>query len=186
MKTFDLTLKKRSETGKKAAKNLRKEEKVLCEIYGNGRNIHCYGDYVPFQKAIYTPHVYLFNLDIEGEKIQAVINEIQFHPVNDKILHVDFIEVVENKPVKVILPVELTGTSVGVMRGGKLRLAKRKLAVEGKINALPETIKIDISKLDVGNSIKVSDLATNDIKFLDPAQTLVVNIAASRATAKSE
>lgn len=186
MKTFNLSLKKRTETGKSVAKKLRAKEKVLCEIYGNGRNIHCYGDYVPFQKAIYTPDVYLFNLDIEGEKVQAVIQEVQFHPVTDRLLHVDFIEVDQKKPVKVSLPVELTGSSVGVMRGGKLRQLKRKLTVEGLVNALPETIKIDISKLDVGHSLKVADLSIEGIKFLDPKQTVIVNIGASRATQKAE
>ncbi|HPW66889.1 MAG TPA: 50S ribosomal protein L25, partial [Salinivirgaceae bacterium] len=139
-----------------------------------------------FEKGIVSPHVYLFDIDIEGTKTTAIAQDVQYHPVTDKIIHVDFLAVNEKKPIKVKLPVELTGTSVGVMRGGKLRLITRKLYVKGLMKDLPPTIKIDISNLDVAHGIKVSDVKVEGLTFLDPKQTPIVKVDASRSTAKTE
>lgn len=185
MRTFDLQLKNRS-VGRKATRELRRSDLIPCEIYGAGENIHAYGVELDMVRGMHTPHVHLFNLDIEGKKVTAIVQAAQYHPVTDKILHVDFLQVTEDKAVKVNIPVELTGSSVGVIRGGKLRQTKRKLALKGKVADIPETVKIDISGLDVGQSIKVGQIEIPNIEKIDPAQTLVVAVAASRATAKKE
>lgn len=184
MKTYEIKLQKRTEIGKKATKKLRKEDLVPCEIYGGAGNIHCYGSYIDFEKSIHTPNVYLFNIDVDGEKRKAIVQGIQYHPVTDRIIHVDFLTVDENKPVKVNLPVELTGTSVGVMRGGKLRPIKRKVRVKGLLANIPATVKVDITKLDVGHSAKISQIKIEGVNFIDPLDAVVVNIGVSRATQK--
>lgn len=186
MKNYELKLQKRSQLGKGPTKQLRKQDLVPCEIYGTIENSHCFGKYLDFEKGIFTPHVYLFELDVDGQKCSAIIKEVQFHPVTDRIMHVDFLIVDQTTPIKVKLPVELTGTSPGVMRGGKLRQVTKKLHVKGNINSLPSTIKVDISSLDVAQGIKVGNLAMDGIEFLDPKHTLVVSVDASRTTAKTE
>ncbi len=186
MKRYEIKLQKRNQVGKSSTKQLRKQEMVPCEIYGASKNIHCQGKYLDFEKGIITPNVYLFDIDADGEKTTAIIKEIQYHPVTDKIIHVDFLAVDDKKPLKVKLPVELVGTSVGVTRGGKQRLITRKLWVKGLLKNIPPTIEVNVSKLDVGQGIKVSDIKVEGLEFIDPKQTLVVNIAASRSTAKTE
>ncbi len=186
MNKYDITLQKRADLGKASTRTLRKQDMVPCEIYGATENVHCYGNYLDFEKGILTPHVYLFQLNVDGKKSQAIVKDVQYHPVTDRIIHVDMLAVTDDKPIKVSLPVELTGTSVGVMRGGKLRLVKRKLHVKGLLKNLPTTIKVDITNLDVAQGIKVSQVQIEGVEFLDPKQTVIVNVGASRTTAKTE
>jgi large subunit ribosomal protein L25 len=186
MNKYEIKLQKRADLGKASTRNLRKQNMVPCEIYGATENLHCFGTYLDFEKGIITPHVYLFQLNVDGKKSQAIIKDVQYHPVTDKILHVDFFAVDDVTPVKVSLPVELTGTSVGVIRGGKLRLVKRKLNVKGALKHLPATVAVDISKLDVSQNIKVAQVQIEGVEFLEPKQTVIVNISASRTTAKTE
>lgn len=182
MNRYEIKLQKRSQVGKGSTKQLRNQDMVPCEIYGGTENMHCKGKYLDFEKGIVSPHVYLFDIDVEGTKTTAIVQDVQYHPVTDKIIHVDFLAVNEKKPIKVKLPVELTGTSVGVIRGGKLRLITRKLYVKGLMKDLPPTVKIDITKLDVAHGIKVSDIKVEGLTFLDPKQTLIVKVYASRTT----
>jgi large subunit ribosomal protein L25 len=180
MKTFSIVTKKRTDVGKKSTKNLRAQDMIPCVMYGGEENVQFYAPENDFRKMIYTNEVFLIDLDVEGKKYQAVMKELQFHPVTDKVLHIDFIQVFDDKPAVVNLPVELTGTSAGILAGGKLRLKKRYLSVKGLVKDMPETLVIDITQLNIGSVVKVSDLNFENLEILDPAQAMVVGIVTSR------
>lgn len=184
MKTIEISGSIRTDLGKKSTKKLRAEGKIPCVMYGGEDVVHFSIAENKVKKIVYTADVYLIDLDLEGKKYQAVLKDLQFHPVNDKPLHIDFVQVIENKPVQVFLPVQLTGNSVGLRNGGKLRLNKRYLKVSGEINQIPENLKIDITKLDIGNVIKVEDLKFDSLDLLDTEKDLVVGIITSRLAAK--
>ena len=186
MKMYDIKLQKRTEVGKKATKKIRRDGLVPCEVYGGAGNVHCFGAHLDFEKSIHTPNVYLFNLDMDGEQRKAIVQAIQYHPVTDRILHVDFLSVDDNSPVGIKLPVELVGTAVGVIRGGKLRPIMRKVHVLGLLADLPETVKVDITRLKVGDSAKISQLSIPGVKFLDSKDSVVVNVGVSRTVAKGD
>jgi large subunit ribosomal protein L25 len=133
-----------------------------------------------FNKIINSPEVYFVDLDIDGKKHKAIIKEVQFHPVTDKTLHVDFLEVSKDKLVNVTLPVKTTGTSKGVLAGGKLRMVTRRLKVRGLVEDLPEFIEVDITSLKIGQTFKVADLNVKGLTFLDAANAVVVAVKMSR------
>jgi len=184
MKTFDIKLQKRTDLGKKAASELRKNEMVPCEIYSKKGNIHAYGHVNDFVKGIHSPNVYLFNLEIGKEKIKAIVQAKQYHPVTDNFLHVDFLAIDEKKQIKLSLPVEITGSSVGIQKGGKLKVVQRIIKVRGLVKDLPDTIVVDISSLDVGHGIKIEEINIPKVEFIEPKQNVIVKITASRATTK--
>ncbi len=180
MKTFNLSVKKRTDLGKKGTQALRKSENVPCVMYGGEDVVHFYAPENDFSKLIYSSEVLLVEIDAEGTAYKAVIQDIQFHPVTDKILHIDFVQVTDDKPAVVSLPVKLTGNSKGIIAGGKLRLKKRYLKVKGLIKDLPEELVIDITNLRIGGVKKVSDLKYDNIELLDSGQAMVVGIVTSR------
>jgi large subunit ribosomal protein L25 len=135
---------------------------------------------------IYTHEAHLVNLNLDSKMHKAVIKDIQFHPVTDKIIHIDFIEVSDNKPVVINIPVTVTGNSVGVMAGGKLSIRKRSLKVKGLPKDLPEHLEIDITKLKIHDTVKVGDLSYDKIELLDPKKLMVLTIATSRVAQKTE
>lgn len=184
MKTLEIKALVRKGTGKKQSKQLRKDGNIPCVIYGGSENIHFYAHENSFKDLIYTHHVHLVNLDVEGQKRQAILKEIQFHPVTDKILHIDFVEVFDDKPAVVDIPIELTGNSIGIRNGGKLRQRRRTLKVKGLIKNMPDVLEIDITKMDIGHSFKVKDLNFKDLELLDPQQAMVIGIVSSRLAAK--
>lgn len=186
MKKIQIKVTKRENLGKKDTKNLRNEGKVPCVIYGGKETIHFYAEENDFRKIIYTPEVFLVELDIEGTIVPAVMQDIQFHPVDDKILHIDFIEVVEGKDTIVKLPIKVTGTSAGVLAGGKLRTKMRYLKAKGSINSLPETLNVDITPLEIGGSLKVRDLSYDGLELLDAESAVVVAVVTSRAAKAAE
>jgi large subunit ribosomal protein L25 len=149
-------------------------------MYGGEENVEFYAHVNDFRKLIYTPEVFLVDVDVDGKKYKAVMKEIQFHPVTDKVLHIDFIQVFDDKPAVVALPIELTGNSAGILAGGKLRLKKRYLITKGLVKDMPEKLVIDITDLNIGSVIKVSDLSFDNLELLDPAQAMVVGIVTSR------
>jgi len=185
MKTFNIEVKKRENTGKASSRRLRAEENVPCVMYGGDKIFHFYAHENSFRKMIYTNEVFIIDLDIEGDKHKAVIHEIQFHPVTDKINHIDFIEVFEDKPVNVHIPVELSGSSVGIKNGGKLRQKRRALKVRGLIKHLPSKLNIDITDIDIGHVVKVGDLSYDNLELLDPHRSMVVSVISSRVALKS-
>jgi large subunit ribosomal protein L25 len=185
MKTIEINGTFRKELGKKSSKELRKANNVPCVIYGGKENLHFYTHENNFKNLIYTADAHLVNLKIEGKEYNAVLKEIQFHPVSDRIIHVDFIEVAKDKPVTIGIPIRVTGDSVGIKAGGKLRIRRRSLLVKGFANDLPESLPIDITELKIHQSIKVGDLSFDKIELLDPKKSMVLAVATSRVAQKT-
>lgn len=181
MKSIALKGNKRTDRGSSDAKSLRKEDKIPAVLYGGKESTHFMIDEIPFGKIINSPNVYFVDLNIDGTTVRSIIKEIQYHPVTDKVLHVDFLEVVAGKPVTVLLPIKVTGTSQGVISGGKLRTVTRRLRVRGLADALPEAIAVDITPLKIGQSIKVGDIKVSGLTLLDAANAVVVAVKMSRA-----
>ena len=179
MKEFALNGQKRETVGKKASRLLRKEGLVPCNIYGEHtedgkpKAMSFAIAMADLRKVIYTPHIYVLNLNIDGEERKAVIKELQFHPVKDNVLHVDFYEVNEEKPLTIGIPVKLNGLAQGVRDGGKLNLSIRKLNVTAPYKQIPEVLDIDVTGLELGKSIKVRDLSFEGLELATPADVVV-------------
>jgi large subunit ribosomal protein L25 len=186
MKTIEIKGSIRNELGKKSSKAIRKEGNVPCVIYGKEKNIHFHAHENSFKNLVYTHEAHLVKLNLEGQEISAVLKDMQFHPVTDRILHADFVQIFDNKPVIIDVPVTITGDSVGVKAGGKLIVKRRHLKVRGLANNLPEELVIDVTDLAIHHSIKVGDLAFDKIELIDPKITAVVTIATSRVALKTE
>ena len=186
MKTIEIKGSFRKELGRKSSKELRKSNNVPCVIYGGKENIHFYTHEINFKNLVYTPDAHLVNLNIEGKEYRAVLKEIQFHPVSDRIIHADFTEVFEDRPVSIAIPIKVFGDSVGIIAGGKLRIRKRSLMVKGFSNDLPEFLPVDITEVKIHQSIKVGDLSYDKIELLDPKRSMVLAVATSRVAQKTE
>ena len=184
MKTLELKGSLRKETGKKESKNLRKQEIVPCVLYGGEKNVHFTITEKELKNLVYTANVYLVLLNIEGETYRAIMKDIQFHPVSDHILHIDFAQVVDGKKVTINLPIELTGNSSGLLEGGKLRQRRRSLKVKGLIDHMPDQLDVDITDLEIGDSLKVGDLEYDNLEILDPMRAMVAGVVSSRLVAK--
>lgn len=182
MKTFDLSGKKRDAVGKKESKKLRVDEKVPCVLYGEDKNIHFACLQSDLRKLIYTPNVYLVNLDVEGEMHQSIMQDIQFHPVSDIPLHIDFLKVNDKKQIKVEIPVKTKGYAKGIRSGGRLQIEKRSLTVLAFPKDLPDSITIDVTGLDINQSYRVSDIETDTLKILNPSTVPVVRVIVTRAS----
>ena len=180
MKSISIKAQLRTETGKKSSKKLRSEGLVPCVMYGGEKIVHFYTHENNFKELIYTPNVYVVNFDIDGTNFNAALKEIQFHPVTDKITHIDFIEVSESKPVIMSIPIKVKGDSVGVKAGGKLRIKRRAIRVKGFIKDLPDTLEVDITQLGIGQSIKINQLSYDNLEILDPGRAMVIAVASSR------
>ncbi|CDN31523.1 LSU ribosomal protein L25p [Mucinivorans hirudinis] len=182
MKHLQISAKKREDFGKKHSSAVRREESVPVVVYGGGEEtVHASLNTTDLRNLIYSPHSYIVELDIEGKKEMCVMREVQYHPVTDAPLHIDFFRVIPGKPVVIDLPVELYGNAEGVKVGGKLALAKRKLRVTALEENLPDAIRIDVSALELGKSIFVGDLNFENITFLTPATTAVCAVKMTRA-----
>ena len=181
MKSVEVKGSLRETLGKTTSKNLRKQEQIPCVLYGNGENVHFHTHENSFKEIVYSHNAYLVNIDIEGKKYQAVLRDIQYHPVTDKIIHADFYQIIEKQPVWIKVPIELTGNAIGVLSGGRLVQKMRKVKVKGLPNVLPDEIKIDISKLGIGKSIKIGDLSIEGLEFLEPENAVVVLIKTARS-----
>jgi large subunit ribosomal protein L25 len=182
MKSVALFGYKRSDVGKVSTKILRAEGKVPCVIYGGSEHIH-FSIYEPdFKLLVYTPNTYKVKLDIDGTIYRAILKDIQFHPVNDSIIHADFLEIADDKLVEIGIPVKLEGNSIGVRQGGKLVVKAKKLRVKAFPPQLPDFIEINIDTLEIGKSIKVGDLAANaNYTLLDSPNNPVVSVNTTRA-----
>lgn len=186
MKTLEINGHLREEVGKKNAKTLRREGMVPCVIYGGEANIHFYADERELNKLIYTGEVYVARFNLNGNVYDAVIRDSQFHPVSDKLLHMDFVQV-GDKPIIVSLPVRLTGASIGVKNGGTLRHNAKKLKVKGMLKDLPDALEVDITKMRIGHSKKVGELSFGGLTFQEADNRVVVAIKTSRkAVAETE
>ncbi len=181
MKNLEISAKKREDFGKKASKAVRSESAIPCVIYGGGDTVHISVEKTDIKKLIYTPQSFIVVFDIEGKKESVVMREVQYHPVTDEPLHIDFYRVIKNKPIVIDLPVKLYGNAEGVKLGGKLQLAKRKLRVSGLEEHLPDSIDIDVTEMQLGKSIFVGDLNIENLTLLTPATTAICAVRMTRA-----
>ncbi|MDQ1296527.1 MAG: large subunit ribosomal protein [Bacteroidota bacterium] len=186
MKTIEIKGSFRKELGKKDSKNVRKADNVPCVIYGKEKNIHFQAHENSFKNLVYSHEAHLVKLDLDGQEYNVVLKDMQFHPVTDKIMHADFVQIFENKPVIMDIPVSVTGDSEGVKAGGKLIVKRRHLKVKGLAKDLPEDLVVDVTELKIHHSIKVGDLSFDKIELLDPKITTVVTVATSRVVLKTE
>lgn len=184
METFEINGEIRKEVGKKFAKKIRKEERVPCVLYGGEETIHFSAEEKEFKKIVYTPNIYLIKLALDGKKYNALLKDIQFHPVTDSILHLDFIEISDEKPVTITMPVRLTGDSIGIKNGGKLRWKRRQMKVRGLPNDFPDYLDVDITDLEIGQTLKVGDLSYENLEVIDPSRSMVASVVSSRLVAK--
>lgn len=187
MKEISLAGQVRTDLGKKASKLLRKEGNIPCNLYGLAVN-DGKPEALPFsvsmsdlRKIIYTPHIYLINLTVDGVTRKAVLKEIQFHPVTDAVLHVDFLEVNEEKPVVIGLPVKLVGLAQGVRDGGRMSLSLRKINVKATYPMLPEHLDVDVTALKIGKSIKVGALSYDGLELVTGKDVVVCSVKMTRA-----
>ena len=180
MKKVSLSGSPRENVGKQDAADLRRNERIPAVLYGGEKQIHFSISENDAKKLIFTPNVYIVELEIKGEKVKAIVQESQLHPVTDRILHIDFLQILDNKPFKIKIPVRLEGFSRGVQNGGRLRQNFRKLKVLGLEQDMPEAVVIDITSLRIGHKRRVSDLSIPGIKFLDPLNAVVVGVQTAR------
>lgn len=181
MKHLEIKASTRTVFGKKETGELRRQNMVPCVVYGSGETVHFSVEKTELKQLIYTPQSYIVNFDIAGKKETAVMREVQYHPVNDEPLHIDFFRVTKGNPITIELPVELVGNAEGVKMGGKLSLAKRKLFVSATEENLPDTVQVDVTSLGLGKSIFVGDLDLKNITVLTPATTAICAVRMTRA-----
>lgn len=181
MKSVAISGELRAAIGKKDSKKLRAEEKVPCVLYGGEEPIHFQADAAEFRKVVYTPNVYLINLTVDGKEHTAIMQDIQWHAVEEQILHIDFLKVDATKPIKVEVPVKVEGYAKGMREGGKMKLNLRRLKVKGLAQDLPDSIKLNIDNLELGQSIKVGQIDVDNLEILNSKSIPVVTIMITRA-----
>ena len=186
MKTLAISVKERLNVGKTNTRALRNQGNVPCVLYGGEKQVTFYAHENDFRKLVYTPETFVVNLDIDGKKTKAIMQDIQFHPVTEKILHIDFLEVFDNKPITVSLPVVLSGVAIGVKNGGNLMFRRPKIITKGLVSNLPEAINIDIEHLKIGMFIYIKDVVIEGAEFLAPPNSVVVGVKTARAAIVEE
>ena len=185
MKKVSLSGSRRANVGSKDASELRKNGRIPCVVYGGKEQVHFHAKENDLNKIVWSPEVFEVTIDLEGGGTErAVIQEIQFHPVNNKLVHVDFLHIQDDKAVKVSLPVKVKGAAEGVKKGGKLYQNYRKLAVLGLPKHLPEVIEANIDNLNIGDDIRVKDLNVEGLTFLDTPASVVVAVKTTRNVAE--
>lgn len=176
----------RENVGKKDAKAQRKAGNVVCVLYGGEEQVSFTLPEKKFDKIIFTPEVYVIDLEIGDKKYIALLKEVQYHPVSDRVLHADFLQVTEEKEISVSIPIKLMGTSIGVLNGGRLTLSMRKINLKGLINNIPENVALDISPLKIGDSIQIKAITLEGITLLDNPSNVIVNVKTARGAADDE
>jgi large subunit ribosomal protein L25 len=186
MKSITINGSKRESVGKKATKALRNADMVPCVLYGESEPLHFAAKELDFSKLVYTPNAHTVVIKLDGKSYEAILQDIQFHPVNDKILHIDFYQLTDNKEIAMNIPVQVEGAAPGVLNsGGTLILNKRKLRVRALPKNLPDYIVADISELELGNKLYTAEIKTDDYTFLHPDNTVVCQVKTSRAAIKT-
>jgi len=183
MKTIEIQGLKRSDLTKQSLKALRIDELVPCVLYGGAEPVHFTVPLASFKTLVYTPSVYIVKLVVDGKEYSSVMQDIQFHPVNDIIQHVDFLEINEVSAVTIQVPIKITGVSEGVKQGGKLVAKVRRLKVKALSKQLPDSIEVDITPLKIGGHIRVRDLKLKGVEFLDAPSNVVVAVRTTRNVA---
>lgn len=186
MKRVSVSGSPRENVGKKDAKMHRAEGRVISVLYGAGEQTHFTIERNPFNKLIFTPEVYIIDLEINGKVTPAILQDVQYHPVTDEPLHADFLQIVEGKPVVIDLPVKLTGVAPGIIKGGILTKKLRNIPIKGLVEAIPEHITIDISGLDIGNNIKIRDIDFGELVPQITEGNLVVGVKTARGAGGDE
>ena len=181
MKTLAINVKERERVGKSETRALRNQGNVPCVLYGGEKQVTFYAHENDFRKLVYTPDVFVVELNIDGNKFRAIMQDIQFHPVSEKILHIDFLQVFDEKPVTVSIPVILEGIAEGVRNGGNLMFRRNKIITKGLVANLPDAIKINIEHLKIGMFTYIKDLDIEGCEFLAPGNSVVVGVKTARA-----
>lgn len=188
MKQIAISGTARTDLGKKASREIRRNGSVPCVIYGEKKDANGMPEAIHFtvsekeiNKIVYTPHIYLIDINIDGTDHKAVIKEIQFHPVKDNVLHVDFYEVNAEKPIVMAVPIAPKGLAEGVRAGGRLNAMVRKLKVRAPYAAIPEKLEIDVTSLGLGKSIKAGSLHFEGLELVTPKEVVVLTVKMTRA-----
>ena len=185
MKSITIKGSERENVGKKATKAVRDAGMVPCVIYGGNQPVHFVADERAFKDLVYTPNAHTVVVELNGTSYNVIMQDIQFHPVSDKILHIDFFQLSDDKEIIMEVPVKITGTSPGVLLGGVLRLNQRRLKVKALPKNLPDFVEASISELQMGNKLYVTKLETNNFKLMHPDNTVVCQVRISRAAMKA-
>ncbi|MFZ4672528.1 MAG: 50S ribosomal protein L25/general stress protein Ctc [Flavobacterium sp.] len=185
MKSITIKGSERESVGKKATKALRDAGMVPCVIYGGSQPVHFAADERAFKSLVYTPNAHTVVVDLEGKSANVILQDIQFDPVSDKILHIDFFQLNDNKEIMMEVPVKVVGTSPGVLLGGDLRLNQRRLKVKALPKNLPDFVEANISELQMGNKLYITKLETKNFKLMHPDNTVVAQVKISRAAMKA-
>ena len=185
MKSITIKGSERESVGKAATRAARNAGMVPCVLYGGDQPVHFTAEEMSFKNLVYTPNVHTVVIDLAGKSYNAILQDIQFHPVSDKILHIDFYQLHDDKEITMDVPVKITGTSPGVLGGGVLRVNQRKLKVRALPANLPDYVEANISELEMGNKLYVTKLETNNFKLLNPENTVVAQVRISRAAMKA-
>ena len=185
MKSITIKGSERENVGKKATKAVRDAGMVPCVIYGGNQPVHFVADERAFKDLVYTPNAHTVVVELNGTSYNVIMQDIQFHPVNDRILHIDFFQLSDDKEIVMEVPVKITGTSPGVLLGGVLRLNQRRLKVKALPKNLPDFVEASISELQMGNKLYVTKLEANNFKLMHPDNTVVCQVRISRAAMKA-
>jgi large subunit ribosomal protein L25 len=185
MKSITIKGSERESVGKAATRTARNAGMVPCVLYGGDQPVHFTATEMAFKNLVYTPNVHTVVIELAGKSYDAILQDIQFHPISDKILHIDFYQLDATKEITMEVPVKITGTSPGVLGGGVLRLNQRKLKVRALPANLPDFVEANISELEMGNKLYVTKLETNNFKLLNPDNTVVAQVRISRAAMKA-
>ena len=186
MKTLAISAKSRDKVGKYNTRQLRNQGNVPCVLYGGEKQVCFFAHENEFRKLVYTPDVFIVELAIDGEVKRCIMQDIQFHPVSDKILHIDFLEVFDDKPITVSIPVILNGLAIGVRNGGNLMFRRRKIITRGLSANLPDAIEIDIENVKIGEFIYIKDISLDGCQFLAPDNAVVVGVKTARGAIEEE
>ena len=186
MKTLAINVKERENVGKTNTRALRNQGNVPCVLYGGEKQVTFYAHENDFRKLVYTPDTFVVELSIDGTVTKAIMQDIQFHPVTDKILHIDFLEIFDNKAITVSMPVILNGTAIGVKNGGNLMFRRPKIITKGLVANLPDAIELNIEHLKIGMFTYIKDITIEGCELLAPGNSVVVGVKTARAAVEEE
>ena len=186
MKTLAINVKERQNVGKTNTRALRNQGNVPCVLYGGEKQVTFYAHENDFRKLVYTPDTFIVELSIDGAVTKAIMQDIQFHPVTDKILHIDFLEVFDDKAITVSIPVILNGTSIGVKNGGNLMFRRSKIITKGLVANLPNSIELNIEHLNIGMFTYIKDITIEGCELVAPGNSVVVGVKTARAVVEEE
>lgn len=186
MKTVSMSGSLRESVGKKDAKKNRRDGKVPCVMYGGKEQIKFVMDEKLFIKILFTDEVYMLKIDIDGKVYDAVLQDIQYHPVSDRVLHADFLEILTGKKVTIAIPVKVEGVAPGVLKGGKLTKKLRKIKIRGLIADLPDFVTVNVNELNIGDSIKIKDVINDKLEFLDLPSSVIITVKTARGATAEE